>query len=70
MEWPSREGWLHDESSCPCRVELKAPMSVSARTLCETSVRKLAILMSLGLMTKLYEDNFCVAAVDRVGPEE
>ena len=25
MEWPSRDGWLHDESSCPCRVELKAP---------------------------------------------
>ena len=31
MEWPSGEGWLHDESSCPCRVELKAHMSVSCR---------------------------------------
>ena len=32
----------------------------------ETSVRKGTILMSLGLMTKLHEDNLCDAAVDRV----
>ena len=33
---------------------------------CETPVRKVMILMSLGLMTKLYEDKLCDAAVDRV----
>ena len=33
---------------------------------CETSVRKVTILMSLGLMTKLYEENLCDAPVDRV----
>ena len=33
---------------------------------CETPVRKVMVLISLSLMTKLYEDNICDAAVDRM----
>ena len=31
MAWPSREGELHGESTSSCRMELKAPTSVSGR---------------------------------------